>query len=348
MSHAIAIDLVSDTATRPTQAMFAAMAAAATGDEQRGEDPTTRALCERVADYLGMEDALFLPSGTMCNMIAFLIHCRPGDEIIAAANAHVYGSEGAGAAALGGAQFRVIDSRNGLFDGAAVESLIRVPRHRSPRSRLLCLEQTANRGGGTVWPVDQITAVAEAARAAGLAVHMDGARLPNAAVASGRPARDHTASMDSAWIDFSKGLGCPVGAALGGSRAFIEEAWTWKHRLGGAMRQSGVLAAAALHAMDHHIDRLAEDHENARLLATELAQSPGISVYPRVPETNILFVELGDGAPSASVMAERLARHGVRLGTENSKLMRAVTHLDVSREQILDAVTAIRQVLKES
>ncbi len=345
MPDRISIDLVSDTATRPSPDMLAAMAAAPTGDEQRDEDPTTLALCARVADWLGKEDALFLPSGTMCNLIAFLVHCRPGDEIIAAESAHVYGSEGAGAAAVAGVQFRTVATPDGIFGGDEVAALTRPWRHRSPRSRLVCLEQTTNRGGGGVWPVETIAEVADAARDAGLLVHMDGARLPNAAIASGRPAVDHARPVDSVWIDFSKGLGCPVGAALAGSRDFIQEAWTWKHRLGGAMRQSGVLAAAALHALDHNLDRLAEDHAHAALLAEGLAGLAGVSVFPQAPETNILFLDVTGTGRTAADIAGRLADEGLRLGVEGPTRMRAVTHLDVDRGQIETAIGILRRVL---
>ncbi|MBB4301644.1 threonine aldolase [Rhodobium orientis] len=339
------IDLVSDTSTRPSKEMLAAMAAAPTGDEQRDEDPTTLALCEEVADYLGKEAALFLPSGTMCNLIAFLVHCRPGDEIICASNAHVFGSEGGGASAVAGTQFRTVETADGIFSGADVRAFSRPRRHRSPRSRLVSVEQTTNRGGGAVWPVETLAEVAAAAKEAGLIVHMDGARLPNAAIASGRPAAEHAATVDTVWIDFSKGLGCPVGGALAGPKDFIEAAWTWKHRLGGAMRQSGVLAAAARHALKHNLERLAEDHANAAALAAGIEDIPGLEIFPTVPQSNIFFLNVAGTGKTAPQIAARMAEEGLRLGVETPTRMRAVTHLDVDRPGIDLAIGIIRRAI---
>lgn len=345
MTRSWTIDLASDTATKPSAAMLAAMAAADVGDEQRGEDRTTTALCERVADLLGMEAAVFLPSGTMCNQIAFLVHCRPGDEIVTAANAHVFSSEGAGAAALAGAQFSTIATANGLFSAEDVRAALRKPRHRSPRSRVVSVEQTSNRGGGTVWPLAKLADIRDVALSHGLLAHMDGARLPNAAVASGRPMHEHSRGYDSAWIDLSKGLGCPVGAVLAGSKGFIEEAWYWKHRLGGAMRQSGYLAAAGLFALEHNYERLALDHQNARLLAELVNGAGGAAVSPNAVETNILFIDLSNCAIDADTVAERLSEHGIRLGVENPRRMRAVTHLDVDTGQIREAASRLAGIL---
>src|SRR5262245_38409216 len=248
------IDLSSDTSTRPSPGMRKAMAEAEVGDEQKSEDPTTNALQERVATLLTKDAAVFLPSGTMCNQIALLVHCRPGDEVIAADMAHIFTSEAGGGSALAGAQTWPLATRRGIFCGADVEAALRDSGNRhSPCSRLLALEQTVNRGGGAVWPLAALVAVAGAAREHGLAVHMDGARILNAQVASGVSAKQMAAPCDSVWLDLSKGLGCPVGGVLAGSRAFIEEASAWKHRMGGAMRQSGVLAAAGRYARDHTV-----------------------------------------------------------------------------------------------
>lgn len=341
----IEIDLSSDTSTRPSPAMRRAMCAAPVGDEQRGEDPTTAALEARVAAMLGQEAAVFLPSGTMCNQIALLVHCRPGDEVICAANAHVYGSEGAGAAALAGAQFRVIDTGSGIFDAGEAEALIRAPRARSPRSRAVVVEQTTNRGGGQVWPEKTLIGLAELARARGLVLHMDGARLFNASVASGLAPARYAGLCHSAWIDLSKGLGCPVGAVLAGSAGLIEEAWVWKHRLGGAMRQSGMLAAAGLHALDHNLGRLAEDHAKAGHLAAILAEA-GVGVTPGADFTNILILDLPSEGPSAAIVAEELARDGIRFGVEGPFRMRAVTHLDVTATDVGRAGRALAAVLQ--
>ncbi|MCS0504608.1 threonine aldolase family protein [Ancylobacter mangrovi] len=343
-----AIDLVSDTSTRPSAGMLAAMGAAEVGDEQRGEDPTTLALCARVAQMLGMDDALFLPSGTMCNQIAYLVHCRPGDEIIVAANAHVFGSEGAGASALAGAQFRPVATPDGIFSAEEARAAIRAPRHRSPRSRVISVEQTANRGGGSVWPTATLGEMARLAHASGLAAHMDGARLPNAAIASGAPMAEHTRGFDSAWIDLSKGLGCPVGAVLAGTKEFIEEAWYWKHRLGGAMRQSGYLAAAGLYALDHNLARLAEDHANARLFARKVDGAGGVKVFPAEVTTNILFLDLSGCGIEAGGIAAALAEQGIRLGVESPTRMRVVTHLDVGTAQVEEAAAQLVRILERA
>jgi threonine aldolase len=346
VTRPIEIDLVSDTATKPSPGMLAAMVNARVGDEQRDEDPTVLELNARVADLLGMEAALFLPSGTMCNQIAFLVHCRPGDEIITAANAHVFGSEGAGASALAGAQFRTVPTATGVFQASDVEAAIRAPRHRSPRSRVVSVEQTANRGGGSVWPVATLEEVAAVARAHGLAMHMDGARLPNAAIASGKPMAAHTGGLESVWIDLSKGLGCPVGAVLAGSRGFMEEALFWKHRLGGAMRQAGFIAAAGLYALEHNYQRLAEDHENARLFAGRVHGAGGVVVFPAEVETNILFLDLSRCALDANAVAMRLREHGIRFGVESRTRMRVVTHLDVSPAKVRQAADEFIRIVE--
>jgi len=346
MSSAIAIDLVSDTSTKPSAAMLAAMSAAPVGDEQRYEDPTTAALCSRVAAMLGMEAALFLPSGTMCNLIAFLVHCRPGDEVICSANAHVFGSEAAGVAALAGAQFRTIGTKSGVFTAAEAAEALRAPRMRSPRSRVICVEQTCNRGGGTVWPVEILHEMANLAAERGLALHMDGARLMNAAVAAGVKPSAFTQGFSSAWLDLSKGLGCPVGGVLAGSKGFIEEAWVWKHRLGGAMRQSGVLAAAGLYALDHNVARLAEDHVNARAFAARAVELPGVAVFPAAPPTNIVFLDVSATGHGAEEVARGLRRKGVRLGVDSATILRAVTHMDVTAAQVDAAADALAEVLR--
>ncbi|WP_374446122.1 low specificity L-threonine aldolase [Stella sp.] len=342
----VTIDLGSDTATRPTAAMLAAMTTAPVGDEQLGEDPTTAALEARVADLLGKEAALFLPSGTMCNQIALVLHTRPGDEVICADSAHVYGSEGAGVAVLGGALVRPIACARGIFGPDQLSAAVRRPKMRSPRSRLVVMEQTANRGGGAVWPLATIAAVAARAREHGLAVHMDGARLLNACVASGIAARDYARPFDTAWVDFSKGLGCPVGAVLAGPRDFIQDAWVWKHRLGGALRQSGVLAAACLHALDHHVERLAEDHENARIFAARAAAIPGVRIDPPEVETNIVFLDLAASGVDAATVSARLRQAGIRIMIEGPTRMRAVTHLDVSRAGVEKAADALAHAVE--
>jgi threonine aldolase len=340
----IRIDLRSDTKTRPTPGMRQAMAAAEVGDEQADEDPSVNLLCERVAELLGKEAALFLPSGTMCNQVAILVHCRPGDEIIAAEASHIISSESAGAAALAGAQIRPLAADRGIFTAEQVANAIRLGKQNEPVSRLVHVEQTVNRGGGAVWPLPTINEVAQVARAAGLSMHMDGARLLNAVVASGTKADQFGASFDSLWLDLSKGLGCPVGAVLAGSQEFIRAARGWKFRLGGAMRQAGILAAAGLYALDHHVARLSEDHDNARRLARRLAQIKGMRL-PYPVETNLIFMDIAETGRSAKALSKDLADQGILIGVEDKTRLRAVTHLDVDGNSIDEAGDAIARWL---
>ena len=340
----IRIDLVSDTATRPTPAMRKAMAEAEVGDEQRGEDPSVTALNERVAALLGQEAALFLPSGTMCNQVAIATHCRPGDEIIAAEASHIVDAEGAGAAVFAGCFVRSIACARGVFSAEDVRRCLRRPGVKAPRSRLLAVEQTNNRGGGTVWRPEEIAELVRFAHDRGLALHMDGARLMNAVVASGVPAAEHAGAFDSAWLDLSKGLGCPVGGVLAGSKAFIEEANRWKHRFGGAMRQAGILAAAGLYALDHNVERLSEDHDHASLLAERIAEAPGLRLEPPEVETNMVFFDVAGTGTTARALADGLLERGVRVGVESESRLRAVTHLDVDRRAVEDAADLIVRI----
>jgi threonine aldolase len=308
-------------------------------------DPTVNALCERVAALLGKEAAVFLPSGTMANQIAARVHCRQGDEIILSATAHPIHAESGGPAALAGVMMRGLPGERGMFTADQVRAAISSPSWRhSPRSRLLEVENTTNFGGGAVWPIEQIRAVTGVAREHGLASHMDGARLMNAVVASGTPAADFAAPFDSLWLDFSKGLGAPVGAVLAGSKDFVHEAWRVKQQIGGAMRQAGIIAAACLYALDHHIERLAEDHANARLLAEGLAELPGVVIDPSSVETNIVWFDV-HGRLSAADLAVALRDEGVLVGGYGQSRMRAVTHLDVTRTDIETALGALRRVL---
>jgi threonine aldolase len=341
----IEVDLYSDTLTRPTLAMRRFMCDAPVGDEQKGEDPTVNQLQEMVAELLGKETAVFLPSGTMCNEIAMRVHCRPGDEMLAHRTAHPIHFETGGPAALAGVNVRALDGARGQFDAAAVEEAVRPDDRYFPRSRLLWVEQTSNLGGGSVWPLARIERVVQAGRRHGLATHMDGARLMNAVVASGVAARVYAAPFDSAWIDFSKGLGAPVGAALAGSRAFIAEAWRYKQQMGGAMRQAGIIAAGGVYALRHHVERLVEDHALARRLAEGLAELPGVKLDPADIETNIVFFEV-TGTLDAPAVVERLLARGVRLGALGPRTLRAVTHLDVNAAGIDRALAAARQVLR--
>jgi threonine aldolase len=338
------IDLYSDTRTKPTPGMRRAMAEAEVGDEQAFLDPTVNRLCERVAELLGKEAAVYVPSGTMCNQIAARVHCRQGDEVILSATAHPIIAESGGPAALAGVMMRGLQGPRGMFTAEQVLGAINSPSFRhSPRSRLLEVENTTNVGGGAVWPLRQIEAVTGAAKEHGLACHMDGARLMNAVVAGGTSAAAYAAPFDSVWVDFSKGLGAPVGAVLAGTKDFVHEAWRVKQQIGGAMRQAGIIAAACLYALDHHVDRLAEDHENARHLAEGLADIPGVAIDPGSVETNIVWFDV-EGRMSADV-STALREQGVLIGNYSQHRMRAVTHLDVIRIDIDTALVALRRIL---
>ena len=342
---AITVDLYSDTQTRPTAAMRAAMAAAEVGDEQRGEDPSVNRLCDMAAALLGKEAAMFLPSGTMCNEIAILLHCRPGDEILADATSHIIIAEAGGPAVFAGAMVTPLHGQRGIFTPADLEAGLRASSRHAPRSRLVEIEQTSNFGGGSVWPLAAIEAIADTARTHGLAVHLDGARLMNAVVASGVAAARFAGPADTVWLDLSKGLGCPVGAVLAGSRSAIDEAWSWKHRMGGAMRQAGIIAAAGIYALEHHVDRLADDHANARRLAEALAEIPGVVLDPASVETNIAFFDL-PGRSAAAVREAMLAK-GVRVGAVGPSRVRVLTHLDVDAAGIDLAVATLKDALAE-
>ncbi len=337
----IKIDLASDTLTKPSLGMRRAMAEAEVGDEQRGEDPSVNALCERVATLLGKEAALFLPSGTMCNQIAMAVHCRPGDEALAADIAHIIGSEGAGAAVFAGAFVRPVPAPTGIFTAADIRKAVLPAGVKTPRARLVAVEQTANRGGGAVWPLEALDDVANVASTRGMRLHMDGARLMNAVVASGVPADRFAARFDSVWLDLSKGLGCPVGAVIAGTEDFIEEAWIWKHRMGGAMRQAGIIAAAGLYALDHNVDRLADDHRNARRFAELAAEIPGVEIAQPSIDTNIVFLHVEGAGRRAHEIAKRALAEGVRIDVEDEYLMRAVTHLDVDQAGVERAAAAL-------
>ena len=338
------VNLYSDTQTRPTPAMKAAMMAAEVGDEQFGWDPTTNLLQERMAALMGKQAALFLPSGTMCNQIAIATQCRPGDEILAHETAHILTSEGGAVGAITGAQITGLKGARGQFDADALRAAIRSKSRYSPPQTLLEIEQTANSGGGAVWKVETINALCAIAHENGMATHMDGARLMNACVAAGVAPKDMVAGMDSLWLDFTKGLGTGVGAVLVGSAEFIGAAWRWKQRLGGSMRQSGMLAAGCLHALDHHIDRLADDHANAKRLARGLGQVPGI--IPEEPETNLVFFNTEGTGLTAAQLAERARAQGVAVSTNGKYRVRACTHLDITAAMIDEAVQAIGAVVK--
>jgi threonine aldolase len=345
---AIDVDLYSDTQTRPTAEMRAFMCAAEVGDEQRGEDPTVNLLQEMVADLLGKEAALYLPSGTMCNEIALKVHTRPGDEVLLDRTAHAVHYESGGPGLISGVMLTAIEGTRGVYNVDQMEASLRFQDRHGPRTRLVWIENTSNLGGGTVWPLATVEAVAAAAHGHGMAAHMDGARLLNAVIASGVPARAYAAPVDSVWIDFTKGLGAPVGAALAGSRDFIAEAWRYKQALGGAMRQAGIIAAGGVYALQHHIEGLAEDHANARRLAEGLAEIPGIAVDPSAVETNLVFFDVGGTGRSATDWVGRLLERGVRMGATSRTPVRAVTHRDVDRAGIERALAAARATAEQT
>ncbi len=338
------IDLRSDTVTLPSQAMREAMARAPLGDDVYGEDPTVNRLQEICADLLGKEAALFVASGTMANQVALGVLTRPGDEVICDQGAHPVNFEGGAMPALWGIQPRTLKGERGLLDPVEVEAAIRPESEHFPRSRVLEIENTHNRGGGSVYPLERVRALAEVARRRGLDLYLDGARLMNAVVASGVAARDYAEGATLASLCFSKGLGAPVGSILAGDRDRIRDARRLRKRLGGAMRQSGVLAAAAIFALENNVARLAEDHDNARAMATALSAIPGVTI-PHPVETNLLFASFP--GRSAVELVAKFRAVGVLANPEGSlpDLVRFVTHLDVSRTDVLEAARRVAGVV---
>lgn len=337
----VTIDLYSDTQTRPTPGMREAMARAVVGDEQSDSDPTTRELCDRVAALLGQEDGVFMPSGTMCNLVSILVQTRAGDEIVVDDQSHIYNTEAAGSAAIGGVSVRALPTPAGVYTPEAFRAAIRPPARTAPRSALVSIEQTTSFSGGSVWELADMRAIRDIARAHGLKAHIDGARLLNAVAATGIPAKDYAEGFDSVWLDLSKGLGCPVGAVLCGARDFVVEAWRWKYRLGGAMRQSGVIAAAGLYALDHHVDQLKTDNAHIRLIHAAIADVPGLHFDPTAGQSNILCFGVAGLGVTASDFAEACLAHDVRIRAIGSQI-RVTTHLDVDRAGAERAAEVIR------
>jgi len=332
------IDLRSDTVTRPSAGMREAMARAEVGDDVYGEDPTVLALEARVAAMLGKEAAVFVPSGTMANQLALGAQAGPGDEVIGEAGSHVFAFEGGGLSALWGAQARPIPGERGLLTAAQVEEAIRpAGNDHLPVSRVVTIENTHNRGGGRVWPIGSFRAVTEVARSAGLAVHLDGARLWNAAQASGTPPGEYAGLADTVSVCLSKGLGAPAGSLVACDAALSRKIRRLRKRLGGGMRQAGILAAAGLWALDRNLARLGEDHENARLLASRL-RAAGLGAQE--PDTNLVFVDLPGGI-GAEALAARLKEKGVLVGADGARRLRLVTHLDVNRAACEAAASAV-------
>ena len=333
------IDLRSDTVTRPSEGMRQAMYEAEVGDDVYGEDPTVNRLQERVADRLGTEAALFVPSGTMANQICLHVLTDPGDEVILERGAHIFNYETGAAGLLSGLQLHPVDGDNGLLSPEQVEAAIRPDAVVAPRSRVVSVENTANKAGGVVYPLDRITAIAETARAHDLNLHLDGARLWNAAAAHGVPEADYAAPFDLTWVALSKGLGAPVGSLVAGPEPLIDEARRVRKRFGGGMRQAGILAAAGLYALEHHRPHLANDHKKAQRLAETIAALPAFDLDVDAVETNIIIFEVTDG--TAADVVETLGTDDVMLTPFGPTTVRATTHRDVSMEQVETAADII-------
>ena len=342
------IDLRSDTVSKPSPEMRRAMAEAEVGDDVFGEDPSVNRLQELAAQVLGKEAALYVPSGTMANQISIKVHTQPGDEIIMERTSHPFNSESGGLAALSGVQINLLDGQRGVLGAEQVARVVRHGNdvHNAP-TRLVSLENTHNRGGGAVYPVDRIEEIHGVARAEGLAMHLDGARLLNASVASGLPAPEITQYFDSCTLCLSKGLGAPVGSVIAASEAFIGRAQRYRKMFGGGMRQAGILAAAAIYALENNVERLADDHQNAKLLAELISNAPGLRIEPSNVETNIIYLRLDpdEACVDAPGLAAAMRRHGVLALAMGSHGMRLVTHLDVSREEVKRAADIMCGIL---
>ena len=337
------IDLRSDTVTKPTAAMRRAMADAEVGDDERDGDPTMMRLERRVAEMLGKEAALFFPSGVMANQAGVHVLSTPATEILLDADAHIIHWEVAGAAALSGVQIRPVTPTGAVMRADDLRRAIRPASRYAPAPSLVCVENTHNGAGGMITPLEELRAIQEVAREHGLPVHMDGARLWNASIASGTSLAEFAACADTVMVAFSKGLGAPIGAALAGTRQAMERAWTARKLFGGALRQSGILAAAALHGLDHHLDRLAEDHANARRLAERVDGAGGARVVP--PDTNIVMIDLAEGR-SADAICDAASREDVLISSWTPTRIRCVTHLDVSTANVDRASEVIARLLE--
>ena len=348
MPPAAAIDLRSDTVTHPSPEMRQAMAAAPVGDDQYGEDPSVNLLQERIAALLGKEAALFVPSGTMANQIAIKLLTRPGDDVIVARHAHMMWHEAGAAAANSGVQFSPV-GHGGSFTVGEFAAAVKPRGHIVlPPTGLVAIENTHNMGGGILFPQQDAVEICAAARNEGIDSYLDGARLFNAATASGVSLAELARPFDLVSVALSKGLGCPVGSVLAGSKAHISRAVTARRRFGGAMRQSGILAAAALYALDHNVARLAEDHANARFIAQRIAALPGIRLDLATVQSNIVIWEMAEGAPDAATFVAQAKAAGVLISALGARTVRAVTHRDVSTEECRQAAEAIAEALRSA
>lgn len=340
------IDLRSDTVTRPTPGMRAAMANAEVGDDVFNEDPTIHRLQDKVAELLGKEAALFVPSGTMSNQICIKTHTQPGDEMLCESTCHVYTWEAGAPAALSGVTCRTIPGDFGVLDLSQLRDKIRPSNEHYARTRLVSLENTHNRGGGRVYPLEKIKAISTWAHENGLLMHLDGARLWNASVATGIPLDEWAAHFDSISVCFSKGLGAPVGSALAGSKEFVQKARRVRKLFGGGTRQGGVIAAAALYAIEHHFERLSEDHAHAQILADAVRNTRGLRLDPPHVETNLVWVEVEPELGLAKDVIAKLREWGLLVASTGPTVMRMCTHLDVSREQVERAAEIVRRLAR--
>ncbi|MGQ9645493.1 MAG: low-specificity L-threonine aldolase [Thermodesulfobacteriota bacterium] len=339
------IDLRSDTVTKPTPPMRKAMAEAEVGDDVFGEDPTVNALQEKVARILRKEASIFVPSGTMANQLAIKSHTQPGDEVIIEATSHPYNFEGGASAALSGIQFYCLKGVRGILDASQIEEAIRPDDHHFPVTRLICLENTHNRGGGSIYPIKKIAEISQLARSKGLLVHLDGARLWNASVASGIEPHEYAQWADSVSVCLSKGLGAPIGSIVAGTKAFIDRVHRFRKMFGGGMRQAGIIAAAGIYALDHHIERLKEDHQNAKRLALGLKEIKAVSIDPEEVETNILIFDVAAAGMTPIQICDAIKKEGVLIHAIGKTQIRLVTHLDVSKEDVEAALKAFKRVL---
>lgn len=342
------IDLRSDTMTRPTPAMRRAMAEAEVGDDTFGEDPTVNRLQEKLAAMLGKEAAVYVPSGTMSNQIGVRVHCGPGDEFLCEAGCHIYNYEQGAFAQLSGVVARPVEGEYGALRLEQLVDLIRPENVHLVRTRAVCLENTHNRGGGRVLPYDEVERISQWAHAHGLAMHLDGARLFNAQVATGIKAADWAKHFDTVSVCFSKGLGAPVGSALAGRREMINKALRHRKLFGGTMRQAGIIAAGALYALENHIERLAEDHANARRLADAIRSIDGLELRPPQIDTNLVIYRVDPRLGTAPDFSARLKRRGLLISAFGGQMMRAVTHLDVNQADVDRAAEILRETAKES
>ncbi|MBW2091273.1 MAG: low-specificity L-threonine aldolase [Deltaproteobacteria bacterium] len=342
------VDLRSDTVTKPTPKMREIMAAAPVGDDVFGEDPSVNALQEKAADLLGHERSLFVPSGTMANQIAIKVLTQLGDEVLLESGSHPFNFESGAAAIISSVQLHTLTGKRGLMAPEQIEAAIRPDDIHCAPTRVICLENTHNRGGGSVYPVERVAAIRDVAKAHGLTMHLDGARLFNACVATGLKPVDYARYFETVSFCLSKGLGAPVGSLLCGNKDLIKEALRWRKVLGGGMRQAGILAAAGIYALDYHVERLSEDHDNAEFLAQGLAALEGIEIDPSEVETNILIFTVTHPRLSAPDLAKRLMSAGVLVLPVGPDQIRAVTHLDVSRADVERALEVIEGTLKKS